>query len=752
MASHPVRTSLRRKIFLRLTSIVGLALVATGSLSVLTTRSLIRQRATEDLVFLVVERSNSIEDHLNRNRSLARLLAADGEIVRHMAGSQRNPSAIRSYLLRQKEALQTIGDLFLVDTDGIVRAASDFKWEGADLSALEHIRRGEGGTYIGSLDILRTKRTYAIASPIRGENGVLAGILLLEFPVNDLYELLTGETKVGHTGEYLLLEPREHNDACINPRHSVLSSKGLIESALAGNDESQPLQNESSPLCTLAVTSGYGILRAKDANGRNVLAAYHELKDVGLGVIAKVDEKEVFAPMQLLVVILVGTTCILFLLVILIAFRLSREIVLPIWKLRGDLQRLNAGHFTHHQNVFTGDELEVLDDEVGRLAVRLNEAYSSLEQRVQERTEELQAGHAKDEALLESIGEGFLAIDMHGTILATNRAAETMLTWNRSEIINHHFESILHLKGRDGKPIPPNEHIIQRALTEKMTMNTSPTETFLCERRDGTSFPISMSATPFLLGMEMQGIVVTIRDITEEKRIDRMKSEFISLASHQLRTPLTAIGWYIELLQTEEETLSTDQKEYVAQILESHRRMVELVNSLLNVSRIELGHVKIDPKDLTIAELLRIPLENLKPQIEQRHQALLQRIPDLSVSLDPDLVRMVVENLLSNAVKYTPEGGTIEMSVVADAEELRFCVEDTGLGIPHSQQGRIFEKLFRADNVLKSDTVGTGIGLYIAKSTVEAWGGKLWFKSREGKGTSFFFTTPRAMRKTEEDT
>ena len=341
---------------------------------------------------------------------------------------------------------------------------------------------------------------------------------------------------------------------------------------------------------------------------------------------------------------------------------------------------------------------------------------------------------------------------MHGTILATNRAAETMLTWNRSEIINHHFESILHLKGRDGKPIPPNEHIIQRALTEKMTMNTSPTETFLCERRDGTSFPISMSATPFLLGMEMHGIVVTIRDITEEKRIDRMKSEFISLASHQLRTPLTAIGWYIELLQTEEETLSTDQKEYVAQILGSHRRMVELVNSLLNVSRIELGHVKIDPKDLTIAELLRIPLENLKPQIEQRHQALLQRIPDLSASLDPDLVRMVVENLLSNAVKYTPEGGTIEMSVVADAEELRFCVEDTGLGIPHSQQGRIFEKLFRADNVLKSDTVGTGIGLYIAKSTVEAWGGKLWFKSREGKGTSFFFTTPRAMLKTEEDT
>src|SRR3989344_4617849 len=745
MASHPLRTSLRRKIFLRLTSVVGLALVATGSLSVLTTRSLIRQRATEDLVFLVAERSSAIEEHLSRNRSLTRLLASDSEIIKFLATQARNPSFIRSVLLRQKDALPAIEDILVIGTNGKVLAASDSRSEGMDISSLEHFHRGKGGTYIGSLDILHTRRTYAISTPVRKEDGALAGILILEFPVSDLYKLLSGEKKVGRTGEYLLLEPQEHGGVCINPRHSVLSSKGLIENALEGKSGDYLLPNDPSELCALAVSNAYGIVRAKDSEGRTVLAAYHELKDVGLGIIAKVDEQEVFAPMQLLLAILIGTTCILFLLVILIAFRLSREIVLPIWKLREDLQRLNAGHFTHHQNVFTGDELEVLDDEVGRLAIRLNEAYSSLERRVQECTEELQAGHAKDEALLESIGEGFLAIDMHGTILATNRAAETMLTWNRSEIINHHFESILHLKGRGGKPIPPNEHIIQRALTEKMTMNTSPTETFLCERRDGTSFPISMSATPFLLGMEMQGIVVTIRDITEEKRIDRMKSEFISLASHQLRTPLTAIGWYIELLQTEEETLSTDQKEYVAQILESHRRMVELVNSLLNVSRIELGHVKIDPKDLTIAELLRVPIENLTPQITQRKLHLTERIPTISVSVDPDLVRMVLENILSNAVKYTPAKGTIELSVIASKDELQFSIQDTGLGIPRAQQGRIFEKLFRAENVLKADTEGSGIGLYIAKSTVEAWGGRLWFKSAEGKGTSFSFTVPRRM-------
>ena len=136
MASHPLRTSLRRKIFLRLTSVVGLALVATGSLSVLTTRSLIRQRATEDLVFLVAERSEAIEEHLNLNRSIARLLASDSEIVNFLALQGRNPSFIRSILLRQKDALPAIGDVLLIGTNGKVLAASDSPSQGIDISSL----------------------------------------------------------------------------------------------------------------------------------------------------------------------------------------------------------------------------------------------------------------------------------------------------------------------------------------------------------------------------------------------------------------------------------------------------------------------------------------------------------------------------------------------------------------------------------------------------------------------------------------
>ena len=751
MAATSIRKSLRRKIFVRCTALVGLALIATGTLSVFTTQSLIRQRATQDLIFLSAERSDALNQLIDRNRTITRFLAADAETVRILLGHASSHSALRSQLLSEKKLLPMVEDLLITTRDGTVIASTDTQIEGVNLAFLEHIQHGANSTYIGSVDFLGTKRTFAIASPIMSNAGELLGILLAEFPVRELYALLSGEEQVGRTGNFLLLEPNTYGSSCINPRQSVLSSKGIIASKVEnGITEVRP-QNAST-LCTLAATGGQGILRAENAEGQMMIAAKHELQDIGLVIVTAVSEREVYAPMQLLVVLLIGTTCILLLLMTLTAIRLSRDIVLPIWRLREGLQKLNAGNFSYQETLLTGDELEMLDAEISQLSTRLSKAYSSLEERVQERTRELESGHAKDEALLESIGEGFLAVDLQGKVLATNRAAEALLQWDRSEILDHHFGALLHLRReRDGKPLGPDEHLLQRALTDRVVVNTTPSETILCERKNGDSFPISISATPFLLGMHMQGVVVMLRDISEEKMIDRMKSEFISLASHQLRTPLTSIGWYIELLQNEWTNLTTDQKEYVSQILGAHQRMVELVNSLLNVSRIELGRVKIDPKEISIADIISLPLENLKPQIERKKLKLIERIPTLTVSVDPDLVRMVLENILSNAVKYTTVNGTIELSVIADSRELQFSVHDTGLGIPRAQQGRVFEKLFRADNVLKADTQGSGIGLYIAKNTVESWGGKLWFESSEEEGTRFCFTMPRMMQKAGED-
>jgi len=735
----PIRTSLKRKIFLRFTILVGLAIAATGLLSVITVRSLVRGEVMEDLVALAKDGGERMERIVSSHKSLVRMMALD----RGVQGGILSNTELRTHIQKQKDIFPDVENILLLASNGAATVATDSRLEGKNYSSLEQVKNGGNSVYHGSLQLLHAKKTYLSTAPIRNDKGVLKGILLAELKTDPLYRALSGESTVGDTGAFLILE--EENALCANPRSLVLSAQGALEDTAGHVDFGM-----NSALCSHATGSNEGMFVSNDPQGNKVIVARRNLPSIGISILTTVNESEIWEPVRLLLTILAGTTVILLLLVILIALRLAHDVVQPILHLQKSLKNINAGHLSHKPTIKTGDELEVLDVEAAKLAERLNEACTSLEKKVEERTQELAAEHAKDEALIESIGEGFLAIDLEGKIITANRAVEDMIRLDRSQIVGAHFGSVLHLKDKKGASLIPDQHIVQRAIDEKVKMRSLPSEIITCEKQDGSAFPINITATPFLLGMEIQGIVVTMRDITEEKKIDRMKSEFISLASHQLRTPLTAIGWYIELLQNEEIKLTSDQKEYMEQILHSHQRMVVLVNSLLNVSRIELGRVKIEPKETTIEELVKLPIENLQHEMDKRKLQFKKRLPKGTLTVDPDLVQLVVENLLSNAVKYTPDGGVVELAVMGDKNEFRFSVTDTGMGIPHAQQGRIFEKLFRADNVVKADTQGSGIGLYISKNTVDAWGGKLWFQSEEQKGTTFHFTVPRVMERLGE--
>ncbi len=756
-----IKHSLRSKIFLRFTLIVGLALIAAGSCSVLIAERAIERHIYSALISAADESANTLTHLLEERRAITRMLA--------LQSKNSPPVTLRLNLLEAKTVLPGLSDALVLDVRGKVIAATDTRREGENLSSLPYFLNGTKGTYLGTLNLAEGKSTHAIASPIRKSTGELSGVLIAEFRMEDIFHIFSGEKILGGTAEYLLIEPRRSGSACINPRDVVFSLQGALptpgpkqqvaagETVLQGLFRSGsgilPLASKSVPICERAAIGEEGILAGVDEWGKAVIAAHRSLSEVGLGTLVSIRRDEAFQPIVLLISVLIGTTGILLLLVTLVSLRLSRDVVTPILSLRKSLGELDTGHWKHKRSVFTGDELETLDKETSRLAVRLEEAYSSLEKKVQERTRELAEDRAKDEALLESIGDGVLATDMTGKIVACNRAAELMLKWGREELLSGHFSSVLVLRSREKKLVAPHEHFVQTALDQRATMRSTPHRTYYCERKDGTTFPISLIATPFLLGVEMRGVVVTFRDISEEKRVDRMKSEFVSLASHQLRTPLTAVGWYIELLQKEAApVLSQEQKEYLIQIVSSHQRMVALVNDLLNVSRIELGRLKVEPEHIDLRVVIDQILNELTPQIEEKKLRFTKRLPErLNAYVDPHLLQMVLENLLSNAIKYTPVGGLVELSLILGPKEVRFEVRDTGYGIPASQQHRVFEKLFRADNIAKTDTVGTGIGLYIARSSTEAWGGRLWFESTEGHGTTFSFTVPLEMKKTAEE-
>lgn len=352
---------------------------------------------------------------------------------------------------------------------------------------------------------------------------------------------------------------------------------------------------------------------------------------------------------------------------------------------------------------------------------------------------------AQDEAILHGIGDGLVATDKQGNIVLTNPAFEELLGWKHSEVAGKSLTGVLPLLTETGHIFEDANHTIEQALAGTAIKRLDTRESIFLKRKDGSLFPISISVSPITRNKYIIGVVEVFRDISHEKEIDRAKSEFVSLASHQLRTPLTAINWYTDMLQAGDAgKLTAEQEKYVSEVHSGSQRMIDLVNALLNVSRIDLGTYLIEPEPTDLIELCQKIVQDSESKIFERKQDFNEHYPEHlePMKLDAQLMRMVIENLVSNAIKYTGEGGKISLSIDKKKDKILITVKDTGYGIPKHQHDKIFGKLFRADNASTHDAEGTGLGLYIAKSVIEAAGGKLWFESEENKGSTFFIELP----------
>ncbi len=341
--------------------------------------------------------------------------------------------------------------------------------------------------------------------------------------------------------------------------------------------------------------------------------------------------------------------------------------------------------------------------------------------------------HSKTESLINSLFNGVIMFNNDKKIIFINPAANKFLgIFKKNPSLNEIIKVL-------------NNPSINKMINDALKRGkTSFVEEISIDNRYYELYIVSVKD---FVG-DIVGGAIIMHDITQRKQIDMMKTEFVSVASHQLRTPLTAIKLFTDMLIREDVgKLNKHQKKYLDNIYQSTERMVRLVNDLLNVTRIESGRLIVDPQPTDLKEFIENIIAEAKPLANSKNVKIIFKVKDANlpkINLDQNLMRQVIHNLVVNAIRYSsPKNGKVEISLDKQGNKYYLIkVKDNGIGIPREAQNRIFEKFFRADNAIKRATEGTGLGLYVSKMIVESSGGKIWFESEEGKGTTFFVLLP----------
>lgn len=336
-----------------------------------------------------------------------------------------------------------------------------------------------------------------------------------------------------------------------------------------------------------------------------------------------------------------------------------------------------------------------------------------------------------DTIITDYLTDGLLVFDNNSRLSLVNPQVERLFEVRKEKILR---KSILELNRFPGfKPLVS-------------LLGGEIREFFRKELRIRVNFILEITTVPMIVKEEKVGTLVVLHNVTREKLVDRMKSEFVTLAAHQLRTPLSAVKWSLRMLLDEDlGKLSEEQKKFLQDTYKTNEKMIFLVNSLLNVSEIEEGKYLSKIVLSSIEDIIQSIVDAYKKEIERRKLRFefkkpKEQLPKLM--LDVEKMRIAIKNIFDNALKYTLPGGKVSISLRRDEKEIEVQIQDTGVGILQYQQEKVFTKFFRGASIIKMETEGTGLGLFISKNIIEAHGGRIWFESEEGKGSTFYFTIP----------
>lgn len=411
---------------------------------------------------------------------------------------------------------------------------------------------------------------------------------------------------------------------------------------------------------------------------------------------------------------IVGAIAAVTLLVVLAALVVARMITRPVRQITRAAQTVASGQLGQQISPQSGDE-------IGQLARAFNEMSANLKQMMESVSDEKN----KLASVLSSVADGVIMTDSEGCVILANPAAEQLFSFNETKAVGHPLIEVAHDYEMD--------EVLKRCL------KTASPQTVQLTSMSGRF--LRVISVP-LATAKMAGALVLIQDLSEMRNLQTMRREFVGNVSHEMRTPLAAIKAIVETLQDGALEDREVARDFLDKVNTEVDKMTQMVNELLELSRIETGGVKLKMEQVDLNLLVQEVIARFNPQAERQQVALLTELSaDLPlIQSDRNRIEQVIANLVHNAIKFTPSGGKATVRTGVEGESVVVSVSDTGIGISKEDLPHVFERFFKADRSRSSS--GTGLGLAIAKHTVQAHGGSIRVESEEGKGSTFSFSLP----------
>ncbi len=760
-------------------------LIAVGITSILITRNvssnIIKQQITNNLINTTQSRSKHIETLLGEYKELTKMVASGISFRDALNENIIRAQRIDEVNQRIKTIIETheeISRISILDKEGIIIASSR-EGTGIDKSTDEIFLKGKESAFISDLhlSLFTNKYVLSVSAPIL-LNKQFAGILIINFDADkELFQVTINRTGLGQTGEAYLVN---------KDGYMISPSRFIDEVILKQKVDLRYIEHfESSDTPPKAE-----IDTVKDYRGIEVLSVDIHLPEMDWCLIAEIDTQEAFAPITQLTNTLFLILVIILFIVIFISSFASRTFTRPLRILHEGTEEITKGNLDFKVGIPSSDEVGQLSRAFDEMTVNLKkskeelEKYSrNLEKKVEVRTRELSDINQNLEkeiierkqieetlnksqqeltSVFKNSPEALIYHDEQGTILKINPRFTEVFGYTLNE-----------LKGRninEGMIFPRDETKEEsKKITQTVLEKGSVRIEAMRKKKDGTLFPVIISASPIIVKGKSKGIIAIYSDITKEKLAEKeiikakkeaelanqAKSAFLASMSHEIRTPINAIIGMGELMKNT--TLNDEQKEYLDMLKISADNLLNVINDVLDISKIESGHIEIEKIEFDLWKLIESIGITLGVKASQKKLELLcYTNPDIPQYImgDPTRLRQILVNLAGNSLKFT-EKGEIAINVETLKREddkilLHFTVKDTGIGIPKEKQAKIFESFSQVDSSTTRKYGGTGLGLSICKQLVELMGGKIWVESEANKGSTFHLTLPSVVVKKPE--